>query len=208
MFRSEIRGLCLILDADHLRTDVVTAAEAALRGGVRFFQYRNKSGSRRATYDAALRLVGVLRRAGALFIVNDHTDIAMAVDADGVHLGQDDLPLAQARKLLGAERIIGLSTHSVDQARAAQTAGADYIGFGPVFPTATKDAGPLQGVTALRQVSETVTVPIIAIGGITDDTLQEVIRAGADGAAVISAILNASDITAAAGRLSDRFRGP
>jgi thiamine-phosphate pyrophosphorylase len=206
VFRSEIRGLCLILDADHLRTDVVTAAEAALRGGVRFFQYRNKSGSRRATYDAALRLGGVLRRSGALFIVNDHTDIAMAVDADGVHLGQDDLPLAQARKLLGAERIIGLSTHSVDQARAAQTAGADYIGYGPVFPTATKDAGPVQGVDTLRQVRAAVTVPIIAIGGITDDTLQEVIRAGADGAAVISAILTASDITAAAGRLSDRFR--
>ena len=199
-------GLCIILDADHLRADVVTVAEAALRGGVRFFQYRNKSGSRRTIFDAALRLGVILKRSGALYIVNDHPDIAMAVDADGVHLGQDDLPIALARQFLGADRIIGLSTHSVEQARAAQAAGADYIGFGPVFPTASKDAGPLQGVGILRQVRAAVSVPIVAIGGITDDTLRDVLSAGADGAAVISAVLDAPDISEAAGRLNEHFR--
>lgn len=206
MYRSEIRGLCLILDAGHLRTDAVTAAEAALRGGVRFFQYRNKTGSRRAVYEEALRLRGVLRRSGALFIVNDHADIAAAVDADGVHLGQDDLPLVQARKLMGAERLIGISTHRVEQALAAQDAGADYLGFGPVFPTTTKDAGPVQGADVLRRVRSSVRVPIVAIGGISETTIGEALRAGADAVAVISAVLDSPDIAEASRRLSDHFR--
>jgi len=114
---------------------------------VRFFPVpETRSGSRRATYDAALRLGGVLRRSGALFIVNDHTDIAMAVDADGVHLGQDDLPLAQARKLLGAERIIGfVDAQRGSGPRRTDSGSGPTSVYGPVFPTATKDAGPVQG---------------------------------------------------------------
>lgn len=147
-----------------------------------------------------------MRRSGAAFIVNDHPDIAMAVDADGVHLGQDDLPVEVARKLMGGSRIIGVSTHSVEQARAAQSAGADYIGFGPIFMTRTKDAGPRQGIEGLRQVRKAVTLPVIAIGGINSGNLDEVLRAGADGVAVISAILAAPDPYETARGMVDRIQ--
>lgn len=133
-----------------------------------------------------------------MFIVNDHADIARAADAHGVHLGQDDLPIEVARKVIGPEGIIGISTHSLEQARAAAAAGADYIGFGPVFRTATKDAGPVQDLEMLRAVRSEVAVPIIAIGGIDAKNAAEVIATGADGIAVISAVLDAPDIEAAA----------
>lgn len=186
---------------------VETAAEAALAAGVRFFQYRSKTGSRKAVYLTALVLADLLRPRNALFIVNDHADIAAAVNADGVHLGQDDLPLEHARKLLGSGKIIGISTHDPEQARAAEGAGADYIGYGPIFPTATKDAGPLQGIEGLRSVRNAVSVPIIAIGGISSHNIADVFKAGADGAAVISAVLNAPDITSASRSMIDRIRG-
>jgi thiamine-phosphate pyrophosphorylase len=173
-------------------------ARQALDAGIALFQYRNKQGSRREIYEEARRLSALMRGAGALFIVNDHADIALAVDAHGVHLGQDDLPIEEARKLLGQGRIIGISTHSLDQARAAASAGADYIGFGPIYRTTTKDAGPLQGLEWLRQVRNEVTIPIIAIGGINRDNAGEVLAAGADGIAVISAVLDAADPGAAA----------
>jgi thiamine-phosphate pyrophosphorylase len=174
---------------------------------VRFFQYRNKIGSRKAIYETSLRLAGLLRRPDVLFIVNDHVDIAAAVNADGVHLGQDDLPLEHARKLLGKDKIIGISTHGPAQARDAQESGADYIGYGPIFTTATKDAGPLQGIEGLRVVRKVVSAPIIAIGGISKENIIEVFKAGADGAAVISAVLSASDIVSASHDLVDRIRG-
>jgi thiamine-phosphate pyrophosphorylase len=147
-----------------------------------------------------------MRRSSAVFIVNDHPDIAIAVDADGVHLGQDDLPVEEARKLMGGSRIIGVSTHSVEQARAAQSAGADYIGFGPIFTTKTKDAGPHQGIEGLRQVRKAVALPVIAIGGINTANLDKVLREGADGVAVISAILAAPDLHEAARGMVDRIQ--
>jgi thiamine-phosphate pyrophosphorylase len=174
---------------------------------VRFFQYRNKIGSRKAIYETSLRIANLLRRPDVLFIVNDQVDIAAAVKADGVHLGQDDLPIQQARKLLGNDRIIGISTHDPDQAMVAQVAGADYIGYGPIFTTATKDAGPLQGIEGLRKVRSAVSVPIIAIGGITKKNIVDVFKAGADGAAVISAVLSAPDIASASQHLIDLIRG-
>lgn len=134
-----------------------------------------------------------IREAGARLIINDHADIAAAVGADGVHLGQDDLPLGDARLLLGPERIIGISTHSPEQAMAAQAGGADYIGFGPVFPTSTKDAGLALGTDALRTVCSMVTLPVLAIGGITVDTAGRAVLAGAAGVAVISGILAAKN---------------
>lgn len=147
-----------------------------------------------------------MKRSSAAFIVNDHPDIAIAVDADGVHLGQDDLPVEEARKLMGGSRIIGVSTHSVEQARAAQSAGADYIGFGPIFTTKTKDAGPSQGIDGLRQVRKAVMLPVIAIGGINGGNLDTVLRAGADGVAVISAILGAPDLHEAVRGMVDRIQ--
>lgn len=170
----------------------------ALSAGVTFFQYRNKSDTRRKIYETALRLARMAQQAGALFVVNDHADIAAAVDADGVHLGQDDLPILFARKLLGKEKLIGISTHSSDQARAAERAGADYIGFGSLFKTSTKDAGAIQGIENLSIIKKTVSIPVIAIGGINRANAREVIRAGADGVAVISAVLSAPNIKQAA----------
>ena len=123
------------------------------------------------------------------------------MEADGIHLGQDDLPMSAARKMLGSGFLIGISTHTVEQAIAASEEGADYIGFGPMFPTATKDAGPVRGLAALQNVRKAVSLPIIAIGGITRENAGAVIQAGADGVAVISAVLKRHDIEAAAGEL-------
>lgn len=170
----------------------------ALDAGVKFFQYRNKGGARKGIYETALMLARIARNAQARFIVNDHADIAAAVDADGVHLGQDDLPIEFARKLLGKNKLIGISTHSLEQAVAAEAAGADYIGFGPIFPTTTKDAGQTQGIRNLSIIKQTVTLPVIAIGGIKHSNVQDVIRSGVDGVAAISAILSAGNITTAA----------
>jgi thiamine-phosphate pyrophosphorylase len=170
----------------------------ALAAGVRFFQYRNKSGTRREIYETSLQLVLLARGTGALLMVNDHADIALAVDADGVHLGQDDLPIEHARDLLGSGKLIGVSTHSPEQAKVAEAGGADYIGFGPVFRTSTKDAGPVQGIEKISVIKRTVSVPVFAIGGITLANVEEVICAGADGVAVISAVLSAPDRKTAA----------
>jgi len=170
----------------------------ALAAGVTFFQYRNKGGSRRQIYETSQLLARTAARAGAVFIVNDHADIAAAVDADGVHRGQDDLPVLYARKLLGNKKLIGVSTHSIDQALAAEAAGADYVGFGPLFKTATKDAGTAQGIENLVVIKKTVSIPVIAIGGINQENIGEVMRTGAEGAAVISAVLSAFSLRRAA----------
>jgi len=175
--------------------------QQALDAGVTFFQYRNKDGARKGVYETALMLARIARNARACFIVNDHADIAAAVDADGVHLGQDDLPVEFARRLLGKDKLIGISTHSLEQAVAAEAAGADYIGFGPIFPTVTKDAGQTQGIQNLSIIRQTVTLPVIAIGGIKHSNVRDVILSGADGVAVISAILSAGNIATAAGNM-------
>ena len=188
-----------------LTVDAGKALLAALAAGVRLFQYRNKSGSRKEVYNVSFELAGMVKRSGGIFIVNDHADIAKAADADGVHLGQDDLPLEYGRKVMGGDKLIGISTHSVEQAREAEAAGADYIGFGPLFPTATKDAGPYQGAEMLRLVRKAVTLPVLAIGGIRPDNLAEAMQAGADGVAVISAVLSARDPGAAARDLIKRI---
>ena len=172
-----------------------------IAAGVRFYQYRGKNASRKTAYEASVLLARIAREAGVLFIVNDHADLAAAADADGVHLGQEDLQPDFARNVLGAGRIIGVSTHSIAQARAAEAAGADYIGFGPIFKTSTKDAGQTQGIENLKAVKRSVALPVIAIGGINQANIVFVAQAGADGAAVISSVLAAPDITTAAEQL-------
>jgi len=173
----------------------------ALAAGVTFFQYRSKNAKRKGIYESTLMLSRIAANAKACFIVNDHADIAAAVDADGVHLGQDDLPIVFARKMLGRDKLIGISTHSLEQARIAEAAGADYIGFGPVFKTSTKDAGTTQGIRNLTLVKNSVGIPVIAIGGINQANVQFVAQAGANGAAVISAVLITPDIRFAAEQL-------
>jgi thiamine-phosphate diphosphorylase len=168
-----------------------------LRGGCRAVQLRVKNGGGREFYDVGLGAAESCRAAGALFIVNDRVDVALAVKADGVHLGQDDLPIACARKLVGENALIGISTHTLEQAREAEENGADYIGFGPVFGTATKETGyEPRGLDLLSRVCATVRLPVVAIGGITEQNVAAVWGAGARSAAMIGELMAAGDIAA------------
>ncbi len=186
--RPALRGLCLVTDRKVCGLTSEEMTTIALKAGAEWIQYREKEKTRREIFDEALRLRRLTGEYGAAFIVNDHADIALAVDADGVHLGQDDLPLQEARKFMG-KKIIGISTHSLAEALAAFSSGADYIGFGPVFHTTTKDAGEPKGVELLKEIKRHVSIPVVAIGGISPENLQMVRKAGADGVAVASAIL-------------------
>lgn len=160
-------------------------------------QLRDKVSGPRQLLREARQIAQLCRERGVCFIVNDRLDLALAADADGVHLGQDDLPPRNARALLGASKFLGVSTHSLEQALRAAEQGADYLGIGPVFATATKATGyePV-GCDPIRQLRARVDLPIVAIGGITLSNVGEVIRGGAAGVAVISAIVGADDITA------------
>ena len=182
-------GLCFITDRDACDLTCVEMAHAAMKAGVRWIQLRDKSRDRMSLYRTALHLRNITREYGAMLIVNDYVDIAAAVDADGVHLGQDDLPIDIARKVIGPNRIIGKSTHSKDEALGAQEEGADYIGFGPIFTTTTKDAGAPQGTDPLSEISKSVNIPVVAIGGISTDRVDDVICAGAGAVAIASGIL-------------------
>ena len=163
--------------------------ELAIGGGADTIQFRQKTGSTREMILVARQMQALCRKAGVTFIVNDRLDVAMATQADGVHLGQDDFPIPLARKLLGEETVIGGSAGTLEEARKCFLEGADYIGFGPVFPTTSKeDAGPVSGLSLLGQVVQEIPLPIIAIGGITPNNILQVMEAGAYGIAVISAV--------------------
>ncbi|MDE3018400.1 MAG: thiamine phosphate synthase [Nitrospirota bacterium] len=169
----------------------------AAAAGARLFQYRNKTDSALTAYRQALSLRQAAADAQALFIVNDRCDLALAVEADGVHLGQDDLPLPLARTLMGPDKLIGLSTHRESEVQSAAAEGADYLGFGPIFSTASKrDHEPVVGLEGLRLIRTLTRLPIFAIGGITLENVSSVVQAGADGVAVISALAQASDVAA------------
>jgi thiamine-phosphate pyrophosphorylase len=157
-------------------------------------------------YREAVPLRRAAAEAGAMFIVNDRCDLALAVDADGVHLGQADLPLADARGILGSERIIGISTHRPEQVKEAADGGANYLGFGPIFPTGTKqDHEPVVGIDGLRLIRPLTRLPLFAIGGMTLENATAAIQAGADGIAVISAVLDAPDVAATIRNFMRRF---
>ncbi len=174
--------------------------EAAIAGGCRLVQLREKTWPSGRLLPLARRLRARSADAGVTFVVNDRVDLALAVNADGVHLGQDDLPPRVARPLLRSGMIVGVSTHGVAQARAAVADGADYVAVGAMFPTATKPDFELVGPALLRRLRPEVPVPLIGIGGITHETVGEVIAAGADGVAVISAVCGAADPRAAVER--------
>lgn len=175
--------------------DVVALADAILAGGAKFLQLRAKDAPTGALVELARALKARTDRAGALLIINDRTDVARLIDAAGVHLGQDDLSAAAARTILGPDMLIGLSTHSLDQVDAAVRAGAiDYLAFGPLFATHTKhNPDPVQGLDALRAARARCPLPLVAIGGIDRSTVADVLTAGADAVAVISAIAGAAD---------------
>ncbi len=165
---------------------------------MRIVQYRNKTASMKEAYSEALPLRKLAAELDILFIVNDRCDLALAVDADGVHLGQGDLPLDLARKVMGPDKLIGISTHNSEQVRTASAGKPDYLGFGPIFkPGSKQDHDPVVGIEGLRVIRALTSLPVFAIGGITVENVGAVMQAGANGVAVISAILKASDITQA-----------
>jgi len=175
---------CLQTQFSHLEL-----AELAIAGGADTIQFREKSGETRQMIHIAEQMQALCKTAGVTFIINDRVDVALASHADGVHLGQSDFPIPLARKLLGNEVIIGGSAGTLEEARNCLLEGADYIGFGPVYPTLSKeDAGPAGGRELLKQVVDEIPLPIIAIGGITKDNVPMVIQAGVHGIAVISAV--------------------
>ncbi len=168
-------------------------------GGIRLIQLREKEASPQDFYLQAREAMLIARELGVTLLINDRADIALAVGADGVHLGQDDLPPEKARMLLGPDRLIGFSTHSLEQVLKADTLPVDYIAIGPVFPTRTKEKpDPVVGIEAVRAVRAWTRKPLVAIGGITLETAPQVIAAGADAVAVIADLVGAPDITARA----------
>jgi thiamine-phosphate pyrophosphorylase len=176
--------------------DPAELAHAMLEAGARILQLRLKNVATRDFLAAARTVSQLCHRRDAIFIVNDRIDIAMLSDADGVHLGQTDLPLEAGRELLGPDKIIGVSTASVEMARAAEAGGADYIGFGPMYPGGLKNTEKGQGLERLAQVRAAVKLPIVAIGGITEATIPAVLAAGADAAAIITDVVKAPDLAA------------
>jgi len=191
-------SLYVILDRAAARgRDLEEILDATIAGGCRLIQLREKEWPSGRLLPLAERLRERCRRGSVTFIVNDRVDLAIAVGADGVHLGQDDLPTRAARPLLRPGMVLGRSIHSVVQAREAQAEGADYIAVGSMFPTQTKPNFELVGPELIRAVRPATKSPLIGIGGITRENVAEVIRAGADGVAVISAVCGAPDPAAA-----------
>lgn len=185
--------------------DYASMVEAACRGGADIIQFRDKQQSGRQRFETARRLRAICAGQGALFIVNDALEVALAVEADGVHLGQEDLPIRTARRIVNQmgvkEFLIGASTHSLGQALAAEQEGADYIALGPIFSTPTKPAYQPVGLELIRQVSSAIRVPWVVIGGIDASNVNQVLAAGARRVAVVRAVCGAPDITRAAQEL-------
>ncbi len=192
----------MITDFGVLKRDsLVEVARAALRGGADVIQLRDKTGSDEALIEIGKKLRRVTEEAGASLIVNDRAGVAKAIDADGLHLGQEDGALVEAKKILGEERVYGRSTHSKAQAAAAVKEGFNYIGVGPVFATPTKPGTAPIGLELVRFAAKNISIPFVAIGGINESTVREVVSAGARRVAVVRAVMAADDPQRAANRL-------
>lgn len=184
------RALYLITDTTISGLTLKETVKQALSAGIRTIQLREKSLPKKEFFKEIMPLKPIFTKHKALLIINDYVDIALAADADGVHLGQEDMPIEAAREILGNKKIIGISTHTLKQALEAERAGADYIGFGPIFHTATKDAGKPKGINALIEIKNHIKIPVVAIGGITPENCFQVLAAGANAIAVVSEILS------------------
>ena len=183
-----MKGYYFITDSKLSRAGNISDVEQAVSCGVEVVQYRNKNAETRQMYEEALRLREICK--DSLFIINDRVDIALAAEADGVHLGQSDMPCLAARKLLGYKKIIGVTVHNLAEALLAESIGANYLGVSPIFQTATKpDAGKPAGISLIEEVRAQVDIPLIAIGGINHSNASEVVRAGADGLCAISCVV-------------------
>lgn len=201
-------SLYLVTDRDILkRRDILIATEEAIKGGVTLVQLREKSISSLDFYNLALKMKKLTHYYNVPLIINDRLDIALAADADGLHIGQDDLPIEAARKLLGKSKILGYSVGNVEEAIFGVKNGADYLGAGPVYPTGSKsDAREPIGIDCLRSIKENVKVPIVGIGGIGMNNIAEVRASGIDGISLISAILGKDNVEAASRELISAWR--
>jgi len=191
-------GLYVILDRQFLvGRDELDIARLIIEGGARLIQLRDKQSKKRDLFLVAQRLKELCSQAGVLFIINDYLDLAIAVDADGLHIGQEDLPLPVVRRELSIDKIVGCSVTTLSEAKKAQNEGVDYIAVGSIFPTTTKKGATVVGVDILKEFKRTVSVPLVAIGGINQNNVGEVVAAGADAIAVISAVLGEEDVKVA-----------
>mgnify|MGYP005847252399 CR=1 FL=1 len=201
-----MKGYYFITDARLSRAGNRADVLAAVAAGVRVIQYREKDADTASLQAEARELRRLCHK--TIFLINDHVELALALNADGVHIGQEDMPYAEARRLLGPEKIIGVTVNTVDQALLAARQGADYLGVSPIFATRTKpDAGEPAGLSLLREIRRLVSLPLIAIGGITLDNAPAVIAAGADGICAISAVVTQPEVDAAI-RQFQRLFGP
>lgn len=194
--------LYLVTDRDLLRgRDLCNSIEEAIQGGVTLIQLREKDVSTLEFYNIAIKVKEVTDKYNIPLIINDRMDIALAVNCAGLHVGQDDMPCAVARKLLGEEKILGVSAATLDEAINAEKEGADYIGVGAVFSTATKDDARYVSLDLLKEIKEKVSIPVVAIGGINEVNVIKLEQSKIDGVAVISCILGKEDIKKAASNL-------
>jgi thiamine-phosphate pyrophosphorylase len=198
----------LLLVTDHCYDAAIfcSTIESAVRSGVTMVQLREKTAGSRDFYELALRVQQITQRRQLPLIINDRLDIALAVDADGVHVGQEDLPVAVVRRLLGPDKILGATAATVADALRAEADGADYIGSGAVFPTLTKPGKQVLPLAVLTQIKQAVRVPVVAIGGIAADNLLALKNTGVDGIAVVSAIMNSADPAAATQEILSLWR--
>ena len=194
--------LYLVTDRDLMTADSIEeCVRQAISGGCTVIQLREKTASSYEFYDTALRLRKVTASLGVPLIINDRVDIALAVDADGVHVGQKDLPYEVVRRIIGPDKIVGVSTHTLKQAKLAEKMGADYIGVGAMFATGTKSDATPAGVDVLRNIRKEVNIPMVAIGGISKNNVSLLTDTGVDGIAVVSAVVAEHDIAGAAREL-------
>lgn len=199
--------LYFITDRGLTKNGIENDTEEALRAGVKIIQYRDKCASTKAMLETAKKIKRMASGHGAIFLINDRLDVALAADADGIHIGQDDMPLDEARKILGNEKIIGVTAHTIDEASRAQADGADYIAASPVFATATKhDAGTPGGLSLIQKIRSGISIPIVAIGGINSSNIKSTIDAGADAAVAISAIIASGSVYRSAKLLLDMIK--
>ena len=199
-----MRGYYFITDSALSRAGNLSDVEKAVRAGVNVVQYRNKSAETGPMYTEAIALRALCTT--AKLIINDRIDIAIAVDADGVHIGQDDMPYDAARKILGREKIIGVTVHDLPEAIAAVEMGADYLGVSPIFATDTKsDAGKPCGLETIKQIRAAVEIPLVAVGGITLQNAPGVVAAGADAICAISAVVTKEDVIAEIRKFQEIF---
>ena len=182
-------GLYFITDSKLTKKGIINDVKSAIKGGVKIVQYREKGASTKKMIEEAKEIKKLCKKNNVIFLINDRIDVALAVDADGVHLGCDDLPYQSARKLLGKNKIIGLSANSAEQALQNQKLGADYTAIGPIYFTTTKKISRAIGLAPIFQLKNKLKIPFVAIGGINESNINDVLKAGAKNVAIISAIV-------------------